>query len=101
MRRYRKPTFTRTAPVDLRHEIAEQCEVVIEALAESFAIVPLDRFPRFSLGSWAFFELMIRSFADLLKVSLALAAMEEHIASLVEEYEAGLGKQLDEYSDWR
>ena len=34
VRRYRKPTYTRTAPVDLRHEIAEQCEVVIEALAD-------------------------------------------------------------------
>jgi hypothetical protein len=34
VRRYRKPTVTRTAPVDLRHEIAEQCEVVIEALAD-------------------------------------------------------------------
>ena len=34
VRRYRKPTFTRPAPVDLRHEIAEQCEVVIEALAD-------------------------------------------------------------------
>jgi hypothetical protein len=34
IRRYRKPTFARTAPVDLRHEIAEQCEVVIEALAD-------------------------------------------------------------------
>ncbi|TYP88933.1 hypothetical protein BD833_10389 [Blastococcus xanthinilyticus] len=34
VRRYRKPTFARTAPVDLRHEIAEQCEVVIEALAD-------------------------------------------------------------------
>lgn len=32
--RYRKPTFARPAPVDLRHEIAEQCEVVIEALAD-------------------------------------------------------------------
>ena len=32
--RYRKPTFARTAPVDLRHEIAEHCEVVIEALAD-------------------------------------------------------------------
>ncbi len=32
--RYRKPTFARTAPVDLRHEIAEECEVVIEALAD-------------------------------------------------------------------
>ncbi len=34
VRRYTKPTFTRPAPVDLRHEIAEQCEVVIEALAD-------------------------------------------------------------------
>ncbi len=32
--RYRKPTFARPAPVDLRHEITEQCEVVIEALAD-------------------------------------------------------------------
>ena len=34
VRRYRKRTFARTAPVDLRHEIAEHCEVVIEALAD-------------------------------------------------------------------
>ncbi len=34
VRRYRKPTFARAAPVDLRHEITEQCEVVIEALAD-------------------------------------------------------------------
>ena len=33
-RRYRKPTFAKPAPVDLRHEIAAQCEVVIEALAD-------------------------------------------------------------------
>lgn len=32
--RYSKPTFTKPAPVDLRHEIATQCEVVIEALAD-------------------------------------------------------------------
>jgi hypothetical protein len=32
--RYRKPTFTKPAPVDLRHEISTQCEVVIEALAD-------------------------------------------------------------------
>ena len=32
--RYRKPTFARPAPIDLRHEIAVQCEVVIEALAD-------------------------------------------------------------------
>ena len=32
--RYRKPTFTKPAPVDLRAETATQCEVVIEALAD-------------------------------------------------------------------
>jgi hypothetical protein len=32
--RYRKPTFTKPAPVDLRHEIATHCNVVIEALAD-------------------------------------------------------------------
>jgi hypothetical protein len=34
VRRYVKPTFAKPAPVDLRHEIATQCEVVIEALAD-------------------------------------------------------------------
>ena len=34
VRRYRKPTFTKPAPIDLRHEIATQCDVVIEALAD-------------------------------------------------------------------
>ena len=33
-RRYAKPTFTKPAPLDLRQEIAEQCHVVIEALAD-------------------------------------------------------------------
>jgi hypothetical protein len=32
--RFRKPTFTKPAPVDLRHEISQRCEVVIEALAD-------------------------------------------------------------------
>ena len=32
--RFAKPTFTKPAPVDLRHEISTQCEVVIEALAD-------------------------------------------------------------------
>ena len=32
--RYRKPTFTKPAPVDLRHEIATHCQLVIEALAD-------------------------------------------------------------------
>ena len=34
VRRYRKPTFTKPAPVDLRHEISVECQVVIEALAD-------------------------------------------------------------------
>jgi hypothetical protein len=32
--RYAKPTFTKPAPADLRTEIGEQCDVVIEALAD-------------------------------------------------------------------
>lgn len=34
VRRFKKPTFTKPAPVDLRHEIATHCQVVIEALAD-------------------------------------------------------------------
>ncbi len=34
VRRYAKPTFTKPAPVDLRHEIATTCDAVIEALAD-------------------------------------------------------------------
>ena len=34
VRRYAKPTFTKPAPVDLRQEIAVQCDVVVEALAD-------------------------------------------------------------------
>ena len=33
-RRYSKPTFTRVAPVDLKHQIVSECDVVIEALAD-------------------------------------------------------------------
>ena len=32
--RYRKPTFSKPAPADLRHEIATSCDAVIEALAD-------------------------------------------------------------------
>ena len=32
--RYTKPTFTKPAPMDLRHEIAATCDAVIEALAD-------------------------------------------------------------------
>ena len=33
-RRYRKPTFTRVAPVELKQQIAVECDVVVEALAD-------------------------------------------------------------------
>jgi hypothetical protein len=32
--RFKKPTFTKPAPPDLRHEIETKCDVVIEALAD-------------------------------------------------------------------
>lgn len=33
-RRYKKPTFTRVAPVELKQQIAEECDAVIESLAD-------------------------------------------------------------------
>ncbi|MCU4183506.1 hypothetical protein K6U06_03970 [Acidiferrimicrobium sp. IK] len=33
-RRYKKPTYTKPAPIDLRHEIALECQAVMEALAD-------------------------------------------------------------------
>jgi hypothetical protein len=32
--RYRKPTFTKPAPADLRHEISVNCHAAVEALAD-------------------------------------------------------------------
>ena len=34
VKRFVKPTFSKPAPVDLRHEIATSCDAVIEALAD-------------------------------------------------------------------
>jgi len=34
VRRYRKPTFTKPAPDELRGQIAQECQLVIEALAD-------------------------------------------------------------------
>jgi len=34
VKRYRKPTFTKPAPPDLRQEIAVECDAVVEALAD-------------------------------------------------------------------
>jgi hypothetical protein len=33
-RRYKKPTFARVAPIQLKQEIGSECAVVIEALAD-------------------------------------------------------------------
>ncbi len=34
VKRFRKPTFTKPAPTDLRQQIATSCQAVIEALAD-------------------------------------------------------------------
>ena len=34
VKQYAKPTNTRTAPVDLAHTIATECDVVVEALSD-------------------------------------------------------------------
>ncbi|NEX64896.1 hypothetical protein G3574_27765 [Noviherbaspirillum sp. 17J57-3] len=34
VKRYRKPTFTRVAPTALKQQIAAECDVVIEGLAD-------------------------------------------------------------------
>ena len=34
VKRYRKPTFTRPAPVRLQQQIATECDVVVEGLAD-------------------------------------------------------------------
>jgi hypothetical protein len=34
VQRFTKPTFTKPAPTDLRREIAQACDAVIEALAD-------------------------------------------------------------------
>ena len=34
VRHYRKPTFSKPAPLDLRRQIAAECRAVVEALAD-------------------------------------------------------------------
>ena len=34
VKRYKKPTFTRVAPTDLKQQIAGECQVVVEGLAD-------------------------------------------------------------------
>lgn len=48
--------------------------VVIEALADSLLLIPIDEFPKFSNGTYGFFDLLIRSFGDLFMIGIMLAA---------------------------
>lgn len=34
VQRYRKPTFTRTAPTELKQRISDECDVLVEGLAD-------------------------------------------------------------------
>ncbi len=48
--------------------------VVIETIADSLQTLPLDQYPRFGHGSWAFFETILRVSGDIFRVALALAS---------------------------
>lgn len=48
--------------------------LIIQTFGESLALVPLDQYPRFSAGSWAFFDTILRMFGDLLRIGIALAS---------------------------
>lgn len=62
--------------------------IVFEAIADSLAVIPLDRFPRFGHGLWAFFELILRVFGEMMKVAMALAAPAA-IAALLADLSLG------------
>jgi flagellar biosynthesis protein FliR len=61
---------------------------IISALADSIVLIPLDRFPEFSRGTWPFFDLILRSFAEFFRLGLALAAPVILVTILVD---MGLG----------
>src|SRR5258708_1080889 len=48
--------------------------LVIGAIADSVVAIPLESFPKFSLGLWPFFDLVARVFSDMMRISMALAA---------------------------
>lgn len=48
--------------------------LVIEAFAESLAVIRLDQVPQFSSGFWPFFDAVIRISGDMLRIALALAS---------------------------
>jgi flagellar biosynthesis protein FliR len=48
--------------------------VVIQTIAESLNTLPLDQYPRFSNGSWAFYDTLLRVSGDVFRVALALSS---------------------------
>ena len=48
--------------------------LVIEALSDSLVSIPLDTYPTWPMGRWAFFDLILRMFGDLLRIGLLLSA---------------------------
>jgi flagellar biosynthesis protein FliR len=48
--------------------------LVINAFADSLVLIPLDQYPKFSGGMWPFFEGVIRVFAELMRIGLAISA---------------------------
>jgi len=47
---------------------------IINALADSVVLIPVDRFPEFSNGVWPFFDLIARAFVELFRIGVELAA---------------------------
>lgn len=48
--------------------------IVIQGFADSLGMVSLDQYPRFSHGFWPFFEVILRVFGNLMRISIALAS---------------------------
>lgn len=48
--------------------------LVIDGFADSLIAIPLDQFPRMAQGQWAFYDLVLRVWADLMRVALAISA---------------------------
>lgn len=63
--------------------------LVIRALVESFQVVPLQHWPKFSSGFWPYFEMVIRMAADFLLIGVAVAAPAA-IATFVTDLSLGI-----------
>lgn len=48
--------------------------IVIQTFGDTLFQIPLDQYPRFSHGTWPFFETMLRIFGDIVRTALALAS---------------------------